>query len=137
MVVGDVVLDELVGLGVHDVGGLLWGWDVGGSVVVVSSTGGVVSGGGGWCAGASARGLSGPGTVMTTVEVWPSVAARTAVLVVARTSAWGLGGPASRLASGLASPVANIEARVAMTVATTAPPAASSTTDETLRCGDS
>lgn len=126
--------DELVGLGGHDVGGLLCGWDVvgaGASVVVVSSTAG--ASGAGWSAGASARGLAGAGTVMTTVEVWLPVATRTAVLVVAFTSAWGLGGPAS----GSGSPVASIEARVAITVATTAPPAASSTTAGTPRFGDS
>lgn len=128
--------DELVGVGVHVVGGLLRDGEVGGgvdagggSVVVVSSTGG----GSGRCWGASARGLSGAWTVMTTVDVWPSVAARMAVLVVALTSACGLGGPAS----GFGSPVASIDASVAITVATTAPPAASSTSDETRRFGDS
>jgi hypothetical protein len=75
-----------------------------------------------------------PDTVMTTVDVLPSgaVLIDVDVLTVSSTSALGAGGPASGF-----DPVASMEAAVANTVATSTPPAASRTTEETFFSGDS
>ncbi|CCH34380.1 putative secreted protein [Saccharothrix espanaensis DSM 44229] len=69
-------------------------------------------------------------TVTTTVDVLPSAATRTDVSTVGCTSARGSGGAGSG-----SPPRASMDARVAITVATTAPPPASSATEEAFLFG--
>jgi hypothetical protein len=134
VVVVVVLEDDAEVVGDHEDGGLLCGLVVVGSTVVcsvgVTSTCGLFSGG----LACSGWGRTGLDTVMTTVDVLPSGATLTEVVVltVCSTSALFSGGPAAGLP-----PVASREASVANTVATTTPPAASSTTEETFFPGDS
>ncbi|MEU4803505.1 hypothetical protein [Actinosynnema sp. NPDC023587] len=136
-----VVPEEELGVGEgYEVGGVLG--DVGvtgtGAVVVVSSTFGS-SGRGPAASGSFARAdVVGDGpaaradTVTTTVDVLPSAATCTDVPTVACTSARGSGGTGSGARS-----MASMDASVAITVATTAPPPASRATEEIFFFGDS